>query len=297
MKCNKCGYEINDSWTFCPNCSNRLHKGKDMIIIGIVAVMAILYFGFFKSNSMFSISKFLNIDHVKNEFKDPKFASDILEKKYNEKFDVSFVEAHKNPDGYNTIFCDGVVQTTPKKGKGYSYNYKAHSIKNNLTFLVTYNDQDTDYTIYDSYDVILESRDSFLDAYKIVNDSFNDFNNSVVIYNEDTTINVDSESDIINAFNDNYEKTYKYYFDGLKMSINENAYDFCNENYELLSDVNYRLYDAIWISNDGGFDFYIEFNNGEKIELGSGTNIDYVTSEGPHIPLTDFLEKESLIGE
>ena len=48
------------------------------------------------------------------------------------------------------------------------------------------------------------------------------------------------------------------------------------------------------VSEDELFDFVV---NGEKIELGSGANIDYVTSEGPHIPLTDFLEKESLIGE
>lgn len=45
MKCKRCGKEVDKKEKFCPNCGNKVKKGKAKKIIGILVVIVIVVFG------------------------------------------------------------------------------------------------------------------------------------------------------------------------------------------------------------------------------------------------------------
>lgn len=45
MKCKRCGKEVDKTEKFCPNCGNKVKKGKGKKIIGILVIIVIAILG------------------------------------------------------------------------------------------------------------------------------------------------------------------------------------------------------------------------------------------------------------
>lgn len=118
MKCKKCGHELQNDWKFCPVCSKKVNTEKGSF--GVVIIVLVLILGYHLFSNLFMIGT--------------PGAKQYLQKKYNEKFEVTLIKSEKNED--KNIGCDGVART--EKGKGNTETYLAYSIKEDLEFKVYY---------------------------------------------------------------------------------------------------------------------------------------------------------------
>ncbi len=227
MTCKNCGWNLKNDWKYCPNCSKKVYKKKD-IIINSTIILIILFF------IVMPIIK-----HIipKNE----KYIEIYLEKTYKENFSkVSLIKSVENQD--SDISCDGTTFATIK-GEGSTKYFKVYSNKNDIEFVAYYDTSDKLEEIFDSYKESLKKRKTLLEAYKIINKYLytNDYNIKLtgVIAGVNNKMSIFSEADLKYILS-KYDET-KSHLNDIEIYVNDSLEEFSTNNYENIIKLNDEL--------------------------------------------------------
>lgn len=247
MKCKKCGHDINKDWKYCPNCSKRIYKKRNIIIISTIALIIIIFIVIFTIKSNMPINE--------------KYIEKKLEKKYSEDFDnVSFLKSVENAD--TDLSCDGSSFGTIK-GEGSTEYYKVYSPKNNMEFIASYDTSDETKKIKDSYEKNLKKRSALIQTYETISNYMHNIDH-ITLSGSDNNINIDSKNQLESILSKYEEKNVN--LDDIEIYINENLYDFCKTNYENITKLNDEIV-KLQKNNDYYFSTIIVLNSQATIEL------------------------------
>lgn len=250
MKCDICGYDIEKNWKYCPNCRNKISQKKSIKFI--IIILLIIFICLLSRN---------------NNQIDDNYIKIHLENKYNEQFDkVWFIRSDENPDV--NLNCDGSSFGTIKKDGSTEY-YKIYSKENNLEFFAYYDTSDKGQVINDTYDSLLNRRETAKETYEILYNYLNENISKIsVLYNSnDYPIEIyskDELNDILSEFDDediiyNFESDFYVY-------INDNIYEFSKNNFNTLKNLNSKII-SLKENKQHYFSVELIFNNSAKLEL------------------------------
>lgn len=281
MVCKKCGFNIENDWKYCPNCSKKIYKKQNIIFISTVILIVII---------------FIIMPIIENNRPvDAKYIEKQLEKKYKENFNnVSLIESVENPD--TNLNCDGSSFGTIK-GEGSTEYYKVYSKKNDIEFIATYDTSNKSKKINDSYDDSLKRRSTLIAAYKIINNRLNSKINKISLSSSssDTEIDISTESqleDILSKYEENNKD-----LENFEIYISEDLYNFSKSNYEIITKLNDEI---VTLKKNKDYYFFttIVLNERAIIELYRLDNKAYVydklgNQKAWGEPLDEFVRRES----
>lgn len=248
MICKKCGLDIEKDWKYCPNCSNKIYKKQNIIIVSAIMLIAIIY---------------IIIPIIKNNIPvDAKYIEKQLEKKYSEDFsNILLIKSVENPD--TSLSCDGSSFGTIK-GEGSTEYYKVYSKKNNIEFIVTYDTSDNSKKINDSYENNLKRRSTLVDTYKTIYKYLNSKIYKITLSGPYNEININSETQLEDILSKYEEKNID--LEDIEIYISEDLYDFCKSNYETITKLNDEII-TLQRNNDYYFSTIIVLNANATIQL------------------------------
>ena len=285
MQCKRCGYNIEKGWKYCPNCSKKIHKIQNVILVGALIGLVIYCVGP-------TIKSYI-------EYKKPvdeKYIEKVLEKKYNEDFnDVTLIKSVENQD--EDLSCDGSNFGTIK-GEGNTNYFKIYSKKNDIEFIAKYNEANILKEVNDTYQKNLNRRKSISEAYKIIDKYLQNINYKITLTeddDEDKEMSFDSEEQlwkVLSKCDSEHER-----FDSISIYIEEDLFTFCKSNYEMLTKLNDELVELRYLY-DYYFFTYIYLNSNAMINLYRLDDKAYVydsqsNSNASGVKLDDFVKRES----